>query len=47
VVNELLGVLLIADTTNKLIVAYEYDETIIKALNQTAPFKQTLVSNVT
>jgi len=33
-VNELIGVLLIADTTNKVIEAYEYDTDVLKKLNK-------------
>lgn len=44
-VNELLGVLLVADTTGKKITAYEYDEAILKHLNKTAPFLKPLVQD--
>lgn len=46
VVNELLGVLLIADTSNKKIAAYEYDVSILKRLNKTAAYVQDLIKGV-
>lgn len=45
-VNELLGVLLIADSYSKVISAYEYDEAILKKLNHTAPYVIELVKGV-
>lgn len=37
---------MVADNTNKQIVAYEYDGQIIKKMNKTAPFQTTLVKGV-
>ena len=37
-VNELLGVLLVADSKNNLISAYEYDTAVLAKLNKTAPY---------
>lgn len=45
-VNELLGVLVLADSSNHKIVAYEYDTDVIKKLNKTGPYVQELVKGV-
>lgn len=44
-INELLGLLVIADGKGKSITAYEYDDAVLKKLNKTAPYSQVLVQN--